>query len=247
MMEDNYHANLLDAAMDKQDIATLLERMERRLSDKITQSTQPIKEQLQEIQSALKITSQMAEMALKASNAVRTELQGLQSSSTVKIVRAFRLGSPLNPRKRVPRDILIQLADWDSRQLILNLARNKGYLPLNELKILVFPDTPQEALAIRYKLKSVTAKLQMANIRYKWLPKGKLQVSQHGKSYLALDEETGLQLLQALRISEEADPRRSNKRKLQFMITPEKTNKLSIRSSPLPEPEDIADVTPMVN
>ncbi|KAL8213599.1 UNVERIFIED_CONTAM: hypothetical protein K2H54_067207 [Gekko kuhli] len=72
LAEGNYRDSHLDSITDKQDIAMLLERMENRLCDRITQSTQPIKD----------LTAQTAEMALKTSSTTKIELQELRKSET---------------------------------------------------------------------------------------------------------------------------------------------------------------------
>ncbi|KAL8221372.1 UNVERIFIED_CONTAM: hypothetical protein K2H54_066608 [Gekko kuhli] len=111
-----------------------------------------------------------------------------------------------------------------------------------EAQVLVFPDIPQEALSIRQKLKNTTLKLRSAKVKYRWLQSGQLQISSHGKSFFVKDEDSGLKLLQALKLSDKQDPRRSQKRKHIPTSTPEKNTKLPIREEVDPEPEDIADM-----
>ncbi|KAL8182318.1 UNVERIFIED_CONTAM: hypothetical protein K2H54_052951 [Gekko kuhli] len=102
--------------------------------------------------------------------------------------------------------------------------------------------TDIQALLIRQKLKNTTLKLRAAKIKYRWLQSGQLQVSSQGKSFYAKDEDSGHNLLQALKLSEDLDPRRSQKRKHIPTSTPEKNTKFPIREEEDPEPEDIADV-----
>ncbi|KAL8163069.1 UNVERIFIED_CONTAM: hypothetical protein K2H54_006160 [Gekko kuhli] len=226
-----------EASVNVLNLPALLDRLELRLSEKISQSTDPIREQLHEIQSSLRITSQTAEKALKMGASLKADITDIH----LKVVRAFRLGSLTNPRRRNPRDILLQLGDWDSRQRLLTTARNKGFLPFNDRQVLVFPDIPQEALLIRNKLAATTQRLRLAKIKYRWLQTGQIQVFYQGKSLTAKDEDSGLQLLQELNLSEESDLRRSQKRKHMTTSTPEKVTKIPIREDSTPESEDIAD------
>ncbi|KAL8194234.1 UNVERIFIED_CONTAM: hypothetical protein K2H54_006699 [Gekko kuhli] len=231
-----------EASVNVLNLPALLDRLELRLSEKISQSTDPIREQLHEIQSSLRITSQTAEKALKMGASLKADITDiLMPNVELKVVRAFRLGSLTNPRRRNPRDILLQLGDWDSWQRFLTTARNKGFLPFNDRQVLVFPDIPQEALMIRNKLAATTQRLRSAKIKYRWLQTGQIQVFYQGKSLTAKDEDSGLQLLQELNLTEESDLRRSQKRKHMTTSTPEKVTKIPIREDSTPESEDIAD------
>ncbi|KAL8182673.1 UNVERIFIED_CONTAM: hypothetical protein K2H54_061522 [Gekko kuhli] len=138
----------------------------------------------------------------------------------------------------------IYLGDWESRQKLLTLARDAGYILYEGQQVLIFPDIPQEALAIRHRLKATTEKLRSSNIRYRWLQSGHLQVIYQGKAYQAKDEDTGLKMLQALKLQDDTDPRRSQKRKHIPSATPEKITKFPIREDITPEAEDITDDHP---
>ncbi|KAL8164813.1 UNVERIFIED_CONTAM: hypothetical protein K2H54_007749 [Gekko kuhli] len=173
-----------------QDLPALLDRLELRLSEKISKSIDPIRVQLQDIQTSLRITAQTAETALKMSSTLKAEFTDIRT------------------------------------------------------QILVFPDIPQEALLIRHKLKSITEKLRSARVRYRWLQSGHLQVSSQGQTIQANDEDTGIKLLRALKLSDELDPRRSQKRKHIPTSTPEKITRLPIREETDPETEDMADIQP---
>ncbi|KAL8221077.1 UNVERIFIED_CONTAM: hypothetical protein K2H54_058529 [Gekko kuhli] len=165
-----------------QNLPALLDRLEIRLSEKISQSTDPIREQLLDIQTSLRVTSQTAEAALKMGASLKSDIA--------------------------------------------------------EIHI------PQEALAIRHRLKATTEKLRSSNIRYRWLQSGHLQVIYQGKAYQAKDEDTGLKMLQALKLQDDTDPRRSQKRKHIPSATPEKITKFPIREDITPEAEDITDDHP---
>ncbi|KAL8190636.1 UNVERIFIED_CONTAM: hypothetical protein K2H54_057137 [Gekko kuhli] len=175
MAEEQISANI-------QNLLALLDQLELRLSEKISKSTDPIREQLQDIQTSLRITTQTAETALKMGATLKAEIT----------------------------DIHI----------------------------------PQEALLIRHKMKATTQKLRSAKVKYRWLQSGHLQVSSQGKTLYTKDEDTGLNLLQVLKLPDELDPRRSQKRKHIPSSTPEKNTKFLIREEANPEPEDIADVQP---
>ncbi|KAL8183131.1 UNVERIFIED_CONTAM: hypothetical protein K2H54_018707 [Gekko kuhli] len=165
-----------------QNLPAMFEYLELQLGDKISQAINPIREQLQDIQASLRITSQTAETALKIGTTLKTDMADLH--------------------------------------------------------------IPQEALAIRYRLKPTTAKLQSANITYKWLPSDTLQMFYQGRSYYARDEDSSLKILQNFNRTEDLDLRRSQKRKHNSSTTPEKITKILIWSGATPEPEDIADCQP---
>ncbi|KAL8178699.1 UNVERIFIED_CONTAM: hypothetical protein K2H54_055267 [Gekko kuhli] len=173
-----------------QNLPALLDRLELRLSEKISQSTNPIREQLLDIQTSLKITTQTAEAALKMGATLKSDITEIRQ------------------------------------------------------QVQLFPDIPQEALLIRHELKATTDKLRTASIKYRWLQSGHLQVIYQRKAYFAKDEDTGLKMLQALKLQEDMDPRRSQKRKHIPSATPEKSTKIPIREEATPEREDITDNQP---
>ncbi|KAL8207005.1 UNVERIFIED_CONTAM: hypothetical protein K2H54_039003 [Gekko kuhli] len=148
------------------------------------------------------------------------------------ILKAYRIGQMTNPKRRGPRDILVQFADGRTRQRILKEAASRGFIPYKDSCVQVFPDVPQEALKIRKLLKDTTSRLQQENVRYRWLASGGLQVSHKGSTLQATDEETGRALLEALKLSEPMDiSGRSAKRRHDSPGSPTRSSKLSARDS----------------
>lgn len=146
------------------------------------------------------------------------------------ITNAYRKGLPNVPNRKFPRDIIITLADARVRQSILNKAKEKGYLLLNEEKILVFQDIPQEALLMRKALKPTTKKLQEAKQKYKWITPGRLMVLYKKKQLFAWDEDSGKALLVALGLDEPMEvDKKSNKRRWQQPDSPQKHSKIPVR------------------
>ncbi|KAL8221184.1 UNVERIFIED_CONTAM: hypothetical protein K2H54_060769 [Gekko kuhli] len=153
------------------------------------------------------------------------------------ILKAYRMGPVTNPKRRDPRDILVQLADGRTRQKILKEALRQGFLPYKDSRVQIFPDVPQEALKIRKLLKETTSRLQQENVRYRWLASGGLQVSHKGSTLQATDEETGRALLEALKISEPMDiSGRIGKRRHDSPGSPTRSSKLSS-----PDPSSLRD------
>ncbi|KAL8199245.1 UNVERIFIED_CONTAM: hypothetical protein K2H54_038414 [Gekko kuhli] len=84
---------------------------------------------------------------------------------------AHRVG---NQRWKNPRDIIVQITSSSARDEILSLAR-KGKTPrLQNNKVLIFPDTPAEALQRRKLLKETVMTLRNMGQKYKWAPSGRL-------------------------------------------------------------------------
>ncbi|KAL8199246.1 UNVERIFIED_CONTAM: hypothetical protein K2H54_038490 [Gekko kuhli] len=152
----------------------------------------------------------------------------LEKGVAPNIIKAYRMGPALNPKRRGPRDILVQFTDSRTRQKILKEAMGQGFIPYKDHRIQAFPDVPQEALKIRKSLKETTARLQQENIRYRWLASGGLQVTHRGSTLHAMDEETGKALLEALKITEPMDTSgRSAKRRHESPGSPERNSKVS--------------------
>ncbi|KAL8181274.1 UNVERIFIED_CONTAM: hypothetical protein K2H54_051621 [Gekko kuhli] len=152
----------------------------------------------------------------------------LETGVAPNIIKAYRMGPATNPKRKGPRDILVQFADSRTRQRLLKEAMGQGFIPYKDYRILAFPDVPQEALKIRRSLKETTARLQQENIRYRWLASGGLQVSHRGSTLQAMNEETGKALLETLKITEPMDTSgRSAKRRHESPGSPERSSKVS--------------------
>ncbi|KAL8206561.1 UNVERIFIED_CONTAM: hypothetical protein K2H54_009966 [Gekko kuhli] len=90
-----------------------------------------------------------------------------------------------------------------------------------------------EALQIRQKLKQTTQRLREERIMYRWSTPGKLTVRHNGKLYHAIDEDSGLSLLQDLNLLPPSEkPKRSAKRRLSMTLSPFKASKVPIRIIP---------------
>ncbi|KAL8221082.1 UNVERIFIED_CONTAM: hypothetical protein K2H54_058565 [Gekko kuhli] len=63
-----------------QNLPALLDRLEIRLSEKISQSTDPIREQLMDIQTSLKVTTQTAEAALKMGATLKSDITDIRKA-----------------------------------------------------------------------------------------------------------------------------------------------------------------------
>lgn len=140
----------------------------------------------------------------------------LEPKTFPSILKAYRMGSK-KPDRVFPGDINVQFANLRVKKRIQNLARERNGLEFNKKKILVFPDLPFEALAIRKELKPVLKKLQEAQIRYCWSSPGRLMVNHKNKQLFAWDLDSGNDLLASLEFEEDMETdllKRASKRRL---------------------------------
>ncbi|KAL8182213.1 UNVERIFIED_CONTAM: hypothetical protein K2H54_047953 [Gekko kuhli] len=128
---------------------------------------------------------------------------------------------------------LAKTANGRTRQSILQEVAEKGHLLYKDYHIQVYPDIPQDALKIQKALKSTTLRLQQADVRYRWLVSGVLQVSHRGSTLQAVDEASGLAVLESLQITELMDTSgRSGKRWHESPDSPERDTRAAPKETP---------------
>lgn len=150
-------------------------------------------------------------------------------STTPLGTQVYRVGASLNQRNLAPRDIIVEMAEDSIKSKIMTLARQKGHLPYQDSKILVFQDLPTEAIQIRKILKSVTEVLREANFKYCWLPNGKLSLYYKGQQLLARAEESGKNLLYTFNLEADLETH-GRRRKLDNPLTPRKDSRIPVRN-----------------
>lgn len=102
-------------------------------------------------------------------------------------------------------------------------ARKPHPLKYNDSTLEIFQDIPPEVLNLRRELKPITHQLNLASVCYRWIGPSKIQV-QHKASTL----EFGLILLNTLGLPLPADyARKTQKRKLDLLLTPPKESKIT--------------------
>lgn len=82
-----------------------------------------------------------------------------------RIHRALR---PKPPADKPPRDVVLCMMDFLTKEEILRAARIKQRITLDEHVIQIYPDISPATLDRHRGLKEVTSALQSARIRYKW-------------------------------------------------------------------------------
>lgn len=116
------------------------------------------------------------------------------------ISQAYRVGNPNNPKRLLPRDVIVTFKDIRVKNTILTLAREHGYLPhLNE-KDQVYADLAPEALEKKKELKDIMIALREAKIKHRWASPLKLQIIHNGRPYYVRSVSDGHDILQMLGI-----------------------------------------------
>lgn len=149
------------------------------------------------------------------------------------ILNAYRTRASSRETSNGSRDIIVTLQDMRTKNAILNEARNRGIFKFQEYEVHVFPNISAEALSIRHALKPLTAKLNEAGIRYKWLITGHLQVIHQGKPMRAGNMMEGQDILYNLGLAKPSDLPETGqkKRRRESPTTPNRWNKVSNRHS----------------
>lgn len=138
----------------------------------------------------------------------------------------LQAGKTKNPTKTLPRDIIATFADIRVKNKILNVAKEKGFLPHNNDKISVFLHLTSETLQKKKELREVIAALNNVNLRHRWSTPLKLQVNHKGKTYYIKTEEEGYDALRHLNVPILMQTeKQSAKRKSTILHSPHKTTK----------------------
>lgn len=114
---------------------------------------------------------------------------------------AYRMGPLIKCQPKAwPRDMIVRFTSLRTKQAVMALARQNGFIKYKESKILVMQDLSQETLFKRRLLKPITTTLTKAQIKYKWVSYCKLQVVHQDHVLNASDLDSGLILLKALQL-----------------------------------------------
>lgn len=97
------------------------------------------------------------------------------------LIRVFRLGTPSNPHRKYPLDIVVTFADIKVRKSILETTRSKVHLHCRNTSIVDFQDLPKDALQLCHQFKLITTVLREAHFRYERIFPGKNQVLYQGQ------------------------------------------------------------------
>ena len=128
-----------------------------------------------------------------------------QSFTCDRIHRALR---PKPPIDKPPRDIILCMKDFLTKENILRAARNSRNIEFEGTRIHLYPDISQATLERRRKMRDATSILQSARIRYRWGFPFRLTVPHNGTVYSVVNVTEGKELLIKLGLLEpEACPR----------------------------------------
>ncbi|CAI9563639.1 unnamed protein product, partial [Staurois parvus] len=122
-----------------------------------------------------------------------------------RIHRALR---PKPPSDKPPRDIVLCLKDFLTKEDILRAARNTPTISFEGSVLQIFPDVSPATLEKRRKMKEVTTALFSARIHYKWGFPFKLIVPHNGSTYIATSLPEGREILTKLGLADAPSPRR---------------------------------------
>lgn len=111
------------------------------------------------------------------------------------LTQSFRLGKPNQPMRQFPRDVIATFFEVHTRNWVLALAKEKGFLKYKQNKLQVFPDLKPKTLQKFRELKDIMNALREANIRHRWASPLKLQILYKGKSIFIRSEEEGLEYI----------------------------------------------------
>lgn len=136
-------------------------------------------------------------MRIFASDWLASQLQ-LEDGVAPLLDAAYRLGPLRRAPNALPRDILIQCSDLQTRQKILSLSRAKGHLCYLSHKIQVLQDLSSETLEASQKLQPLTSLLSKEKIRYRWQAFVKVQLIYKGASILVYDDDSAVSMLESL-------------------------------------------------
>lgn len=110
--------------------------------------------------------------------------------------------------------------------MIVDIARDKGFLMHKKDRVYVFLDLTPKTLQKKKEMKEVTSPLHDANIRFRWVTPLKIQIMYKVKEYLICSEEEGYDVLKHLNIPTLMRTDKPNtKRKSNLLNSPDKNSK----------------------
>lgn len=111
------------------------------------------------------------------------------------IDRIHRVPKPSFLPASVPRDVIMKIHFFHTKELILTKARSLGQLPHPYGNIQMFTDLSKYTLDLRRKLNTITKALRNHKIEYKWRQPSKLIITKDGSTHVVSSLEGGLDLL----------------------------------------------------
>lgn len=144
------------------------------------------------------------------------------------LTQAYRVGRLNVPNRPMPRDVIVTFVDVCTKNKVLDMARDTGYVLYKDECIHVYKDLAPEALAKKGEFKEILAILRDMNIWHRWASPIKLQLFYKGKTHFIKMEEEGLDLLQALGVATPMTTERASaKCRLALQTSPPQASKRS--------------------
>ena len=105
------------------------------------------------------------------SNYVQRLFQSLipENTNPIRIDRVHRVGRPDTRSNRGPRDVLVKLHDFRTKEDILLAARGREKVDFDGQTCALYQDLSAATLARRNEFRPITEKLRTDGIKYRWL------------------------------------------------------------------------------
>lgn len=97
--------------------------------------------------------------------------------------RAHRSLAPVPKSNQPPRPFIVRIHHFQTRELILRLAREKGHLLYNGFRIHFYPDVSAEVAKKRAAFNPIKARLREAGIEFGLLFPARLRVTHNGQKH----------------------------------------------------------------
>lgn len=117
------------------------------------------------------------------------------SPRDVIVDRIHRIAKPSHLAASVPRDVLMRVHFYHTKEKLLMGLRDKSPLPSPYTGIQLCPDLSKYTLQLRRQLNSITKGLQNHKLQYKWRYPATILIVRNGQTHAIGELEKGLKLL----------------------------------------------------
>lgn len=111
------------------------------------------------------------------------------------IDRIHRIPKPRHLDDSIPRDVLMRVHFFQTKEQILSTSRSMPHLPEPFTGLQLYPDLSQHTLQLRRQLKTVTKALNNHKLIYKWRHPATLVVTRNGTHHTISNIQDGMKLL----------------------------------------------------
>lgn len=109
--------------------------------------------------------------------------------------RIHRLPTPTYLSDNIPRDIILRLHFYHTKERLMSASRQKDLIPPTYSNLQFYADLSQYTLQKRRNMTTTTKALRNQKLRYKWGFPTKLIVTKEGKEYVMDSVVKGMALL----------------------------------------------------